>query len=156
MRAPFQILAIPYRLTDAAPLFCVFHRSDFDQWQFLAGGGEDDETPLEAAKREAFEEGGIQSKNWIELNSLCYLPACVIQENHRQAWPKDTFVIPEYTFGVGCTEEIALSQEHTAYVWLPYEAATEKLKWDSNRTALYELNSRLGAAVQSGSKKKRG
>lgn len=25
-------------------------------------------------------------------------------------------------------------------VWLPYAEAREKLKWDSNRTALYELH----------------
>lgn len=84
MRAAFQILAIPYRIMDGSPFYCVFHRADFDQWQFIAGGGEDDETPLEAAKREAFEEGGIQSENWIELLSLSYIPATVISEKYRQ------------------------------------------------------------------------
>ena len=60
MRAAFQILAIPYQIIDGAPRYCVFHRADHDQWQFIAGGGEDEETPLEAAKRETFEEGGNQ------------------------------------------------------------------------------------------------
>ena len=50
MRAAFQILAIPYRIIDGTPRYCVFHRADHDQWQFIAGGGEDEETPLEAAK----------------------------------------------------------------------------------------------------------
>lgn len=50
MRAPFQILAIPYQIVDGSPKYCVFHRADHDQWQFIAGGGEDNETPLEAAK----------------------------------------------------------------------------------------------------------
>ena len=54
MRAPFQILAIPYRIVDGTPMYCVFHRADHDQWQFIAGGGEDNETPLAAAKRETF------------------------------------------------------------------------------------------------------
>ena len=49
MRAPFQILAIPYRIVDGTPMYCVFHRADHDQWQFIAGGGEDNETPLAAA-----------------------------------------------------------------------------------------------------------
>ena len=52
MRAPFQILAIPYKVVDSSIFYCVFHRSDFDQWQFIAGGGEDDESPVQAAKRE--------------------------------------------------------------------------------------------------------
>ena len=47
MRAPFQILALPYRMVDGAPYYCVFHRADHDQWQFVAGGGEDAETPLD-------------------------------------------------------------------------------------------------------------
>ena len=50
MRAPFQILAIPNRIVDGTPMYCVFHRADHDQWQFIAGGGEDNETPLAAAK----------------------------------------------------------------------------------------------------------
>lgn len=41
MRAAFQILAIPYRVVDGRPLFCVFRRADSGQWQFIAGGGED-------------------------------------------------------------------------------------------------------------------
>ena len=143
MRAPFQILAIPYRRVGASVEYCVFHRSDIDQWQFIAGGGEDNETPLEAAKREAAEEGGVQSEKWITLKSLAYLPVTVISEKCRQHWAEDTYVIPEYTFGVECCGEIKLSREHTECVWLTYNEATEKLKWDSNRTALFELNSRL-------------
>lgn len=107
---------------------------------FIAGGGEDNETPLEAAKRESFEEGGVRSAMWVELKSLSYIPASVISEKHRQCWREDTYVIPEYTFGFACPEDIKLSHEHTACVWLTYEEAGKKLTWDSNRTALYELN----------------
>ncbi len=143
MRAAFQILAIPYRIMDGSPFYCVFHRADFDQWQFIAGGGEDDETPLEAAKREAFEEGGVQSDKWVELKSLSYIPAAVISERHRRHWNKDTYVIPEYAFGFESPKDIRLSHEHTECVWLTYDEAVKKLKWDSNRTALYELKCRL-------------
>ncbi len=140
MRAPFQILAIPYKIIDAVPLFCIYRRADSGEWQFIAGGGEDAETPLEAAKREAFEESGIQSKNWVKLKSQSYLPATVIHEKYRRNWDKNTYVIPEYTFGVECECHIHLSHEHIQYVWATYEEAHSKLKWDSNRTALYELS----------------
>ena len=148
MRAPFQILAIPYRQVGQSIEYCVLHRSDCDQWQFIAGGGEDHETPWEAAKREAFEEGGLRSVHWIALESLAYVPATVISEKHRCHWSRDVYVIPEYSFGLACQEEIKLSHEHTEFAWLTYEDAMQKLKWDSNRTALYELNCRLadGAA----------
>ena len=56
MRAPFQILALPYRMNGEEPLYCIFRRADFDQWQFISGGGEDTESPMEAAIREILEE----------------------------------------------------------------------------------------------------
>lgn len=143
MRSAFQILAIPYQIIDGSLFYCVFHRADFNQWQFIAGGGEEGETSLEAAKRETFEESGAQSDKWVELKSLSYIPAEVISEKHRKYWRKDTYVIPENTFGFECKDDIKLSREHTEFVWLNYDEALKKLKWDSNRTALYELNCRL-------------
>lgn len=144
MRAPFQILAIPYR-KGAECRFCVFHRADLDQYQFVAGGGEDAETPLEAAKREIKEETGVTAESVLPLTSMAYVPANVIAEKHRQLWPRDTFVIPEYAFAFLCDADIRLSHEHTACEWLPYAEAMRRLTWDSNRTALYELNCRLQA-----------
>ncbi len=142
MRAPFQILAIPYK-KEKELLYCVLHRADSDQWQFIAGGGEDSETPKEAAVREVFEEAGIENADVMELVSRAYVPANVIKECHRKYWPKDTYVLPEYHFAFCCDTEIMVSKEHTEYVWIGYEEAMKKLTWDSNRTALYELNCRL-------------
>ncbi len=143
MRAPFQILAIPYKYVDGEPLFCVFHRADINQWQFIAGGGEDSETPLEAAKREIFEESGIKSERIIQLTSMCYIPTDIFPKKHLYSWSPDTYVVPEYSFAFECVGEPVLSHEHTEYEWLPYDEASKKLKWDSNRTALYELKCRL-------------
>ena len=146
MRAPYQILAIPYRATNDSFEYCVLHRSDCDQWQFIAGGGEDDETPIEAAKREAMEEGGIASDDWTSLKSLAYIPVSVISEDRRRHWDNNIYIIPEYAFGFACDSDVELSDEHNERVWLPYNEAYKKLKWDSNRTALYELNCRLMSA----------
>ena len=143
MRAPFQILAIPYRVVEGTPSYCVFHRSDHDQWQFIAGGGEDRETPVEAAVREISEEGGVFGAKVIPLTSMCYIRADIFPKRHLYGWPKDMYVLPEYAFGFECTEEIRLSHEHTECVWLNFEDAYAKLQWDSNRTALYELHCRL-------------
>lgn len=144
MRAPFQILAIPFQIVDDCPLYCVFHRADLDQWQFIAGGGEDDETPIQAAKREVFEESGVCEVRLIGLKSMCYIPVDIFPERHLYHWPKDTYVVPEYAFGFEWKGDVKLSHEHTEYVWLSYAEVKAKLKWDSNRTALYELHCRLG------------
>jgi dATP pyrophosphohydrolase len=143
MRAPFQILAIPYRIVDGTPIYCVFHRADHDQWQFIAGGGEDRETPAEAAVREIFEEGGVFGAKVIPLTSMCYIRADIFPKRHLYGWPEDMYVLPEYAFGFECAEEIRLSHEHTECVWLSFDKAYAKLQWDSNRTALYELHCRL-------------
>ena len=143
MRAAFQILAIPYRIIDGTPKYCLFHRADHDQWQFISGGGEDNESPIEAAKREILEEGGLKVPKLTELKSSAYIPVTIISEKCRQHWEHDTYVIPEYAFGCECQEDIQLSHEHTECIWLTYEEAYHKLKWDSNRTALFELNCRI-------------
>lgn len=140
MRATFQILAIPYKYKNGIPIYCVLHRSDYDQWQFIAGGGEDDEPPREAAKREILEEGGFRSVNIISLKSMCYIPVENFPKRHLYGWSDDIYVIPEYAFGFECVNDLALSHEHTKLIWLPYDEAKEKLQWDSNKTALYELN----------------
>lgn len=142
MRAPFQVLAIPYRKENEY-LFCVFHRADFDQWQFVSGGGEDNETPKEAAIREIREETGTFHADVQQLTSMTYIPVYHFSKRYRQNWSKDTYVLPEYHFAFACDKEIQLSNEHTEYHWLNYEEASEILKWDSNKTALYELNCRL-------------
>ena len=59
-RAPFQVLVYPYRkIDDNEYEYALLKRSDAGWWQAIAGGGEDDETPIETAKREAYEEAGI-------------------------------------------------------------------------------------------------
>ena len=142
MRAPFQILAIPYRKREKYQ-FCVFHRADIDQYQFVAGGGEDDEDAYEAAVREIREETKVSAGALVPLTSMAFIPAAVISEKHRRFWSEDTYVIPEYAFGFECDTDICLSDEHADYEWLDYKEARSRLTWDSNKTALYELNCRL-------------
>lgn len=74
---------------------------------------------------------------------MTYIPANVISKKHRSHWDKDIFVIPEYTFGFECNEDIKLSNEHLEFKWLNYDEAMNLLTWDSSKTALYELSCRL-------------
>ena len=53
-------------------------------------------------------------------------------------------VFPEYTFAVRMdTTILELSQEHTEYEWVDYKTALKKLSYDSNKTALWELDSKI-------------
>jgi len=59
-------------------------------------------------------------------------------------WDPALYVVPEHSFGADCTGQTpVLSQEHDTLEWLPYAEAHARLTYDSNRTALWELNLRL-------------
>lgn len=143
MREPYRILSIPYRIVDGTQLFCIFRRADSSYWQFIAGGGENGETPIKAAIRETIEEIGVNPKNIKQLSCIAYVPSKVIAESKRLHWEKNTFVIPEYSFAFECDKEPILSNEHTEYKWLTYDEARKLLKWDSNKVAMYEIKCKL-------------
>ncbi len=143
MRAPFQVLVFPYRRTGDGFEFAAFHRADMQGvWQGIAGGGEDEEVPIEAAIRETTEEAGLPSSlAFVTLASSTTIPVEWVGGFH---WGGEVLVIPEYTFGVDVgAHEIRLSDEHTEFRWSDHKTIAEILTWDSNRSALWELNWRL-------------
>ena len=149
-RAPFQVLILPYRITlSNKVLYALFKResSSGGYWQGIAGGGKNSEYPLEAAKRETFEETGIDRSNkYIKLDSYTMIPVVNVC---GFKWGKDVLVIPEYCFGVKVEkEQLQLSPEHTEYKWLNYGHAMEILYWDSNKCALWELNHRVSRKIR--------
>lgn len=146
-RAKYQILVLPFRhVRGAEHEFASLRRTDSGIWQGIAGGGEANELPLDAAIREAIEEAGVPSDaSFYELATTCSVPVCFFAE--RATWPADLFVIPEYAFAVDCSNlELVLSDEHSELVWDMYEETRQRLHWDSNRTALWELRERLSVA----------
>ena len=143
-RAPFQVLVFPYRKNMNNQFeFALLLRVVEGFWQGIAGGGEDYETPLETAKRETFEETGIEpTSTFRQLDTVESVP--VIEFKDSSIWGEDVYVIPQYCFGVSTSQfDINLSKEHNAYGWFTYELANKILKFDGNKTALWELNQRL-------------
>lgn len=100
-RARYQVLVIPYCIEGGSPRFCLFRRSDMGIWQFIAGGGEDEDISIiESAKREAFEEAGISKMcDFLKLDTCCSIPSNCFK-NAEALWGKECFVIPEYAFAV--------------------------------------------------------
>lgn len=146
MRSPLNVLVLPFRGTREAGFeYGVFRRADDAAcWQAVAGGVEVGETPRRAAKRELAEETGLTgARRWIKLDAHATVPARVFRD--WPSWGAGVYVVRELAFGVevGEGETIRLSGEHLAFEWLTYAPARERLQWDSNRTALWELNTRL-------------
>lgn len=142
MRALYQVIVIPHLKAGRGFRYAIFWRSDLKFWQAISGGGEGRETPIQAAKREAFEEAGIgKSSKFTKLDSMTTIPVVDVGSYHRNS---GRLVLPEYSFGVRvATKELKIGNEHTRYRWLSYEQARKSLRYDSNKTALWELNYRL-------------
>ena len=140
-RAPFQVLVIPFRRREGFEV-ALFRRADYDLWQFVSGGGEDDETPEHAARREGLEEAGISDEaSYQRLDSQTSLPACWFLA--WAEWPEHVLVVPEYAFAVEVEHELTRSSEHLEIRWCSVREAMKLLRFDGNRTALWELHERL-------------
>ena len=142
-RAPFNVLVYPcIKVGDNEFEYAILRRSDAPLWQGIAGGGEDNETPPETAKRETFEETGIPAESqFIQLDTASSVPVTVF---HVDYWSDKLYVITQHSFGVMVkTKDILLSEEHTEYRWLKYKDAYNLLRFDGDRTALWELDRRL-------------
>ena len=143
MRIPKQVLIIPYRNIDDKIEYCVFKRKDMNAWQWIAGGAEDfDNNILESAKREFWEETEIKDVQIQQLELTCKIPVVNIVKDF--IWGEDVFYSEEYAFSVNITnKQIKLSNEHTEYKWVDYSEAKNLLKYDSNKSALWELDIKL-------------
>ena len=59
-------------------------------------------------------------------------------------------VIPEYSFAVRIDSTILnLSHEHSEYKCVDYETAIKRLRYDSNKTALWELDNKIKLGILS-------
>lgn len=137
-RAPFEVLVLPYAL-DAFPevAYAVFRsRADRDGcWHGLGGGGERDETPLEAARRHAWQHAGVpEDAHYVALDSRATITA------------RCTGIcgLPEYAFAVRVDPtELCVPAGHQ-HCWVSYDVAAGLMHRESERNALWELRRRLG------------
>jgi dATP pyrophosphohydrolase len=134
-RAAFQVLVYPYiEICDHRFEYALLKRSDaIEYWQAISGGGEHDETPLEAARRETYEETGITpNAKFLQLDTIEPIPFAEFSAGYL--WGDEVYVIPQYCFGVLVkNKQIVLS----------YEQAYSLIKYDGDKTALWELHKRL-------------
>ena len=154
-RAPFQILVLPFRESPSGFEYAVFRRADNGLWQFIAGGGEErtlpqpsppgkesNETPEEAARREAWEEAGIGVRR--PMKALASRAQISVDGVGGFLWGPDVSSVPEHCFAVEFDGgELAIGEEHTEFRWVDYETAMSMLHWESNRVALEELDTML-------------
>lgn len=144
-RQPKQVHIFLYRKREDHYEYAIFQRADMlFCWQGVCGGLEDEETEVEGARREIFEEAGVKEYLPLyRLESISCLPSNIFDKETREMWGNDVVIIPLYFFAMPFDGVIQLSDEHTEMRWLPYEQAHELVYYNDQKTALYELNERL-------------
>ena len=143
-RAPFNVSIYPTcEVGEGEFEYAILKRADAGFWQGASGGGEDDETPLEAAKRELLEETGIPpDTKLMRLDIVGQVPATAYRDSHL--WGEDLYIVPQYYFAALLDHQsLTLSSEHLECRWLGFDEAHQLLKYDDAKTALWELNQRL-------------
>lgn len=145
MRRPVTVLVFLFRRGADGTRYAVFRRSDDDAWQSVSGGVEDAETLADAARREVMEETGMTAKSPLyELDMVsgveksCFAAAV--------SWPATLYIVRKHFFAMDVsaeTEALVLSAEHQEFGWLSYEEACAALRYDDDKTALWELGQRI-------------
>jgi dihydroneopterin triphosphate diphosphatase len=114
-------------------------------WQSVTGSLEGDETHIQAAVREVFEETGIQTKP-NRLIDLGITNTFEIAPQWRNRYAPGVIRNEEICFAleVSGAEEIRLDRlEHDEYLWASYDRAMELLYWESSKRALAATHSLL-------------
>jgi dATP pyrophosphohydrolase len=102
---------------------------------------EDGESPVEAALRETKEEIGLEG-TLFSLDTRASVPKTAFLAH--STWPNSLYIVEEHAFAIElATPSLTLSPEHKEFDWLDYESAFQRLRWQSNQTALWELNQRI-------------
>lgn len=118
MRARYNTLVIPCYKKGNETLFCIMKRVDKKIWQFVAGDGENLESPRMGAYRELSEELGIaEFKPSMEsLFELTTIGSVIVNnfEKHKNLWMEGIFVNPVYCFACNMDDQdVRISKEHT-------------------------------------------
>ena len=142
MKSIYHILVLPFMYKDENILYALFKRDDMPIWEGIVGESKYGESPIDAAKREAYAKNGISSdRNFIRLASMTTTPAVYA---YGFKWGQDVAVIPEYTFGVElASTDICIRESGVECRWFSFEYACDVLQWNIAKTALWELNYRL-------------
>lgn len=145
MRQPYQVLVFPFRTTAQGPRYAIFRRSDDANWQSVCGGVEEGEDLVTAARRETEEEAGIDDASPVyKLDMVSGVEkTCFAVSRH---WPKNLYIVAKHYFAMDVSagaDEIKISTEHREFRWATYAEAYETLRYDDDKSALWELDARL-------------
>lgn len=141
-KTPVSVLVIIYTL-DLQVL--LLERADHPgYWQSVTGSQHEGETLVQTAIREVTEETGLdinssQLENWHIQNQY------EIFQEWRWRYAPSVTHNTEHVFGLRLPESVPITvatQEHLGFIWLPWQAAANKVFSWSNAQAIRSLSIR--------------
>lgn len=119
-----------FRRVENTIKFLLLYRNENElypsTWQSIQGKIKHNEKAFEAAKRELFEETGIESKNFWNLD---------FQNSYYFPKTNEMYLFPVFVAEVE-HENVQISKEHSAFKWFSYEEAIENLIWRCQKKSI--------------------
>ncbi|MBV8048415.1 MAG: dihydroneopterin triphosphate diphosphatase [Paludibacterium sp.] len=142
-KQPVSVLVVIHTLDGRVLLLERADRPGF--WQSVTGSREGDEALIDTARREVFEETGIQAalpalSDWDITNRY------EIYDHWRHRYAPGVTHNDEHVFGLALPDEVPVRLspgEHLAWCWLPWQEAALRVFSPSNAEALRLLPARL-------------
>jgi 8-oxo-dGTP pyrophosphatase MutT (NUDIX family) len=140
--------AIIYRREGNNIFYLLLHyasssRSKKGQWGFAKGHVEKDETEEQTARREIFEETGIEDLKIIpgfkQTEKYFFKKVYGLEGDARKKAPW-VFKLVIFFLAETHTKEIKISDEHVGFVWLPINEAIKKTTFKNSKELLRKAN----------------
>ena len=136
-KLPISVLVIIY--TKNKDILLLKKNNDKDMWQSVTGSLNKNEKPIDAAKREVFEETGLTSDKIFDCNKQYIFE---IYEMWRHKYEDGVTHNTEHVFLLELEKKIDIvidKSEHLQYEWLSRVKAAEKVFSHTNRQAIFDL-----------------
>jgi 8-oxo-dGTP pyrophosphatase MutT (NUDIX family) len=114
------------------------------QWGFAKGHVEQGETEVQTARREIFEETGLKDLKILpgfkELEKYFFRKNYGLEGEARKTAPW-VFKLVVFFIAETETKEIKISDEHAAFLWLPFAEALKRTTFKDSKKLLARANS---------------